>query len=166
MTFTGTSIDLARLSGCAFGITAPDALRPVAEALVVELGGEPVWVARQFRSLYHAALAFGANGIATLANETVTLLSHAGIDDAATVIAPLLSASLDNALRNSDAATTGPAVRGDARTVAAHLVALAGQHPRTVPAYREVTRLTVARAREARVLRDDVADAVLAELGD
>ena len=55
MTFTGTSIDLARLSGCPFGVTAPDQLRPVAEALVVEMGGDPVWVSERNRVLYHAA---------------------------------------------------------------------------------------------------------------
>jgi len=44
MTFTGTSVDLSRLADCPFGVTAPDALRPVAEALVVEIGGEPIWV--------------------------------------------------------------------------------------------------------------------------
>ncbi len=46
MTFTGTSIDLARLTGAPFGVTAPEQLRPVAEALVVEMGGDPVWVER------------------------------------------------------------------------------------------------------------------------
>ena len=49
MTFTGTSLDLARLAECCFGITTPEALRPVAEALVVEMGGEPVWVPEEAR---------------------------------------------------------------------------------------------------------------------
>ena len=44
MTFTGTAMDLDRLADCCFGVTAPEALRPVAEALVVEMGGEPVWI--------------------------------------------------------------------------------------------------------------------------
>ena len=35
MTFTGTALDLGRLADCAFGVTGPDALRPMAEALVV-----------------------------------------------------------------------------------------------------------------------------------
>ena len=56
-----TSTDVARLAGCSFGVTAPEALRPVAEALVVEMGGEPVWIADDMRPLYHAALASGAN---------------------------------------------------------------------------------------------------------
>ena len=57
MTFTGTSLDLGRLHRSSFGVTAPTALRPIAEALVVEMGGEPVWVEDEARPLYHAALA-------------------------------------------------------------------------------------------------------------
>ena len=44
MTFTGRREDLARLAGACFGITAPDPLRPIGEALVVEMGGDPQWV--------------------------------------------------------------------------------------------------------------------------
>src|SRR6476659_6707796 len=50
MTFTGTAVDLERLSGCCFGVTAPLAARPVAEALVLEMGSEPVWVAEADRA--------------------------------------------------------------------------------------------------------------------
>ena len=49
MTFTGTAMDLDRLADCCFGVTAPEALRPVAEALVVEMGAEPVWIAEEDR---------------------------------------------------------------------------------------------------------------------
>src|SRR5688500_16024133 len=66
MTFTGTAMDLVRLTDCCFGVTAPDALRPVAEALVVEMGAEPVWVEEAERARYHAALAHGANHLVTL----------------------------------------------------------------------------------------------------
>src|SRR4051794_10927553 len=37
LTFTGTSVDLQRLAGASFGVTAPGSLRPVAEALVLEM---------------------------------------------------------------------------------------------------------------------------------
>ena len=56
MTFTGRPEDLDRLAGAAFGVTAREELRPVAESLVVEMGGEPVWVPESARALYHAAL--------------------------------------------------------------------------------------------------------------
>ena len=52
-------------------MTAPDELRPVAEALVVEMGGEPVWVPESARPLYHAALSHGANHLVTLVNDAV-----------------------------------------------------------------------------------------------
>ena len=57
MTFTGRSDDVDRLRGTSFGVTAPEVLRPAAEALVIEMGGEPVFIAEEDRDLYHAALA-------------------------------------------------------------------------------------------------------------
>ena len=59
MTFTGTAMDVTRLTDCCFGITAPEPLRPVAEALIVEMGAEPVWISEADRPRYHAALAHG-----------------------------------------------------------------------------------------------------------
>jgi predicted short-subunit dehydrogenase-like oxidoreductase (DUF2520 family) len=166
MTFTGTSLDLNRLSGCPFGVTAPDAIRPVAEALVVEIGGEPVWVPEANRSLYHTALAFGANNLITLVNETVELLGKAGIENPNAIVAPLLNASLDNALRNSDGALTGPISRGDVNTVQAHLVELAKISPATLTAYKAMGRLTAERALEAGMLNVDQAQKLLQVLSD
>ena len=56
MTFAGRPEDVDRLAGATFGVTATDEMRPVAEALVLEMGGEPVWVPEPARPLYHAAL--------------------------------------------------------------------------------------------------------------
>ncbi len=165
MTFTGTSVDLTRLSGCPFGVTSPDVLRPVAEALVVEIGGEPVWVPEANRALYHAALAFGANNLVTLVNETVSLLNAAGIDDAERLIAPLFSAALDNALRNGDAALTGPISRGDVQTVKSHLDQLNSINPATVDAYIVMARLTTERALASGQLSAVAAEQLLDVLG-
>ena len=44
MTFTGREDDVDRIKGVSFGVTAPDQLRPAAEALVIEMGGEPVFI--------------------------------------------------------------------------------------------------------------------------
>jgi predicted short-subunit dehydrogenase-like oxidoreductase (DUF2520 family) len=51
----------------------------VAEALVVELGGEPIWVPESARPLYHAALTMGANYLVTLVNDATDTLARAGI---------------------------------------------------------------------------------------
>ena len=74
MTFTGTEVDLQRLAGACFGVTAPDALRLAAEALVIEMGAEPVWIEEAARPLYHAALAVGANHLVTLVAQSADML--------------------------------------------------------------------------------------------
>jgi predicted short-subunit dehydrogenase-like oxidoreductase (DUF2520 family) len=161
MTFTGRPEDLARLTGACFGITAPDPLRPIAEALVVEMGADPQWVDEEARPLYHAALAGGANHLATLVNESVDLLRRCGVDEPERLLAPLLGASLDNALRSGDAALTGPVARGDAGTVAAHVAVLREVSPDTAAAYVAMARLTADRALAAGLLKPEAAEALL-----
>jgi len=166
MTFTGTSIDLNRLSACPFGITTVQTLRPVAETLVVEIGGEPIWVPEENRGLYHAALTFGANNLMTLVTQTTELLEAAGITNPESLVAPLLGASLDNALRNGDAAITGPVARGDANTVREHLRVLADFDPAVTQAYRAMARLTAIRALASGTLQSQLAEELLIVLAD
>jgi predicted short-subunit dehydrogenase-like oxidoreductase (DUF2520 family) len=166
MTFTGTSIDLNRLSACPFGITTVQTLRPVAETLVVEIGGEPIWVPEENRGLYHAALTFGANNLMTLVTQTTELLEAAGITNPEALVAPLLGASLDNALRNGDAAITGPVARGDASTVREHLRVLAKFDPSVTQAYRAMARLTAIRALTSGTLQPQLAEELLTVLAD
>ncbi len=140
--FTGTSVDVTRLVGASFGVTTPEVLRPVGEALVLEAGGEPVWVQDALRPLWHAALAHGANHLVTLVAQAADLLRAAGAEDPGAVLAPLLGAALDGALRSGDAALTGPVSRGDAGTVRAHLDALPAD---AVASYVVLARLTADR---------------------
>lgn len=146
MTFTGRPEDVDKLSGATFGVTAPDELRPVAEALVVELGAEPVWVPETARPLYHAALTVGANHLVTLVNDALDLLTRSGVEQPARLLAPLLSAALDNALRLGDVALTGPVSRGDVATLRTHLATLAHDAPEMVPSYVAMARRTAERA--------------------
>ena len=88
------------------------------------MGGEPVFIPEEHRDLYHAALASAANHLVTLVAQAADLLRTAGVAEPARLLGPLLSASLDNALRFGDAGLTGPVARGDAATVAAHVAAL------------------------------------------
>ncbi|MGI8761002.1 MAG: Rossmann-like and DUF2520 domain-containing protein [Jatrophihabitantaceae bacterium] len=146
MTFAGRPEDLHRLAGASFGVTSPEQLRAVAETLVVEMGGEPVWVPESARPLYHAALTVGSNHLVTLVNDAVSLLGRAGVDEPARLLAPLLSASLDNALRLHDAALTGPVSRADVATVAAHLRTLDVEAPDASASYIAMARRSAERA--------------------
>jgi predicted short-subunit dehydrogenase-like oxidoreductase (DUF2520 family) len=145
MTFTGTDVDLPRLSGCVFGVTAHDAERPLVERLVSDLGGGVMWVEEARRTLYHAGLAHGANHLVTLVAQAMELLSAAGADDPAATLRPLLTAALDNALAEGDAALTGPIVRGDVNTVRAHLAEVTANAPETLPSYLALARATLDR---------------------
>ena len=146
MTFTGTALDVARLHDCVFGVTAGPDERAVTEELVADLGGRPMWVPEDKRTLYHAGLAHGANHLVTLVSEALEILAAAGADDPAGTLRPLLTAALDNALNHGDAALTGPIVRGDGNTVAAHLDNLLGDAPQTLPSYVAMARATLDRA--------------------
>ena len=146
MTFTGTELDLDRLRGCVFGMTAADGERAYAESLVADLGGVPLWVPEDKRTLYHAGLAHGANHLVTLVSQAMELLAASGADDPAATLRPLLSAALDNALASGDAALTGPIVRGDVRTVRAHLEDIAENAPATIPSYVAMAKATADRA--------------------
>jgi predicted short-subunit dehydrogenase-like oxidoreductase (DUF2520 family) len=165
MTFAGTPMDLPRLDGAGFGVTAPEPLRPIAEALVVEMGGEPQWVAEEMRPLYHAAMVSGANHLVTVVVTATELLARCGVEHPARMLAPLLGAALDNGLRYGDAALTGPVVRGDAGSVAAHVAELRRSAPETVASYIALARLTADRALAAGMLSSDSAEALLDVLG-
>lgn len=146
MTFTGTAVDVDRLAGCVFGLTAAPSERAFAECLVADLGGQALWVPEEMRTLYHAGLAHGANHLVTLVTEAMEILTAAGATDPAGTLRPLLTAALDNALVRGDAALTGPIVRGDAGTVQAHLEDLSANAPQTVPSYVAMARATLDRA--------------------
>lgn len=166
MTFTGRSDDVGRLAGVSFGVTAPEPLRPVAEALVVEMGGEPVWIPEDRRALYHAALAGGANHLVTLVVEAMDLLRDAGVEEPGRMLGPLLGASLDNALRLGMGGLTGPVARGDAGTVADHVAELGRVSPEGRRAYVALARLTADRALAAGLLKPEDAERLLEVLAD
>jgi len=166
MTFAGRPEDLDRLDGAPFGVTADPLLRPVAETLVVEIGGEPIWVEEQARPAYHAALTMGSNHLVTLVADAQEMLGAAGIPSASALLAPLLGAALDNTLRLGDAALTGPVSRGDAQTVAVHLATIAQRAPQLEPPYRAMALRTCERALASGRIDAQQAQAVRDVLGE
>ena len=162
MTFTGLSLDLARLKDCVFGVTADPVVLPVAQALAVEMGGEPVVVKEADRAQYHLALSHGSNHLVTVAAQARRLLEDIGVEDARRLLRPLMAASLDNALENGDSALTGPVSRGDVETVRGHRETLQALVAEGMPAdvlatWEALARATTDRAEARGALRPDVA---------
>lgn len=145
MTFTGASEDVARIVGTPIAVTASMGADLVADALALDLGGEPFRLADEDRATYHAALSHAANHLTTIVAQSEQLLRDVGIDDAGALLRPLLETALENALQRGDRALTGPVARGDIGTVAAHLEALEGQPEDIRLAYRALARATTAR---------------------
>ena len=159
MTFTGLSMDLQRLNGTSFAVTGPAPFLPIAQALVVEMGGEPVHVAEADRALYHAALAH-ASHLVTILGQAQQMLASIGIEDPAHYMGPLVRAAVDNALASGEGALTGPVARGDAGTVAAHMRALGeyAQGEKTgdiTDSYAALAHATAKRAHNRGLLNDE-----------
>ena len=166
MTFTGTAMDLERLADCVFGVTAPEGLRELAMALVLDMGGTPVWIAEEMRVTYHAALAHGANHLVTLIAQAMEVLAAAGVEHPDRALGPLVRAALDNALRLRDAALTGPVARGDVGTVERHLAALEALAPQVKDTYVALARATAVRALDSGRLRPAAAEPLLVTLAE
>jgi len=98
MVFTGTSLDLARLRESYCAVTAPTPVLPIGQALVVEMGSEPVIVAEADRGAYAEAVATATSFSAEIVRQSTGLLEGLGIDSPASVLGPLLRSSVETAL--------------------------------------------------------------------
>ncbi len=162
MTFTGTELDLSRLTDTVFGVSGELEVLPIAQALAVEMGGEPVVIAEADRPIYHAALAHGSNHLVTLVGQSASLLRSIGVSDPARMLGPLLRSTLDNALSTGESALTGPVARGDVRTVREHVRALdalaaRGEATDVPESYRHLSGATIDRALRRGKLSPEVA---------
>lgn len=124
---------------------------PLVTELAVDLGGRTFPVAETTRPLYHAAAAVASNHLVALLGQVERLGEAADIPVEA--LLALAQHSLENALALGPAqALTGPVVRGDEETIAAHRAALAEGAPDELAAYDELLALArrlVATDREA-----------------
>ena len=97
--FTGTSIDLRQLHDAYAAVTAPAAVLPIAQALAVELGCEPVVVAEADRAAYGEAIATATEFSASLLRQASALLGQAGVDEPGRYLSTLVHSTVDRALQ-------------------------------------------------------------------
>ena len=176
-----------RLSGVTFAIAAEGWLADYLPTLAARLGGRAVAIPDELRPLYHASAVLACGYVATLLDAAISSWSDLGTElgpdlgsklgpdlgsdtDAAqdaglNAVLPLARATLDAiAAAGPRAAATGPAMRGDADTVAAHLAALEQHAPHLAPLYRELTRASLPMAR-AKGVSDEALAALARQLG-
>jgi predicted short-subunit dehydrogenase-like oxidoreductase (DUF2520 family) len=98
MSFTGTSVDVARLAECCMAVTAPSPVLPIGQALVVEMGAEPVVIAEEDRERYAEAVVTASTFSLAIVNQARALLEQAGVEDPSRVLGPVIRSTIDNAL--------------------------------------------------------------------
>jgi predicted short-subunit dehydrogenase-like oxidoreductase (DUF2520 family) len=99
MSFTGTSLDLIRMREAWCVVSAPPVATPIAEALAVEMGMEPLHIAPENRETVAAAIALATTFPSSTIQEAAARLASAGISNPGAVMATLVRSSIENALR-------------------------------------------------------------------
>ena len=139
-----------RLSGVTFAVSATGWLAEFLPSLAERLEGQALSVPDELRPLYHASAVLACGYVGTLLDAAVGLWTRMGYteEDGVRAVAPLARATVEAiAAAGPVRAVTGPAVRGDAATIAAHLSLLEEHAPELVTLYRELTLASIPLAR-------------------
>jgi predicted short-subunit dehydrogenase-like oxidoreductase (DUF2520 family) len=99
MVFTGTSIDLVRLRESYCAVTAPTPVLPIGQALVVEMGAEPIIIAEADRADYAEAVSTATSFSTAIVRQATGLLEAIGVERPGDVLGPLVRSSVESALR-------------------------------------------------------------------
>lgn len=145
--FANVESSVESFVGVSFGLEAPDSmLRGWLLTLVEDLQGHAILLQPGQKALYHAALAIASNYTVTLyaIAEKLLLKLDAQPDSVQQALVSLMRASLVNLEKQGvPLALTGPLVRGDVKTIQAHLAALdALQQDEVAQVYRLLARLS------------------------
>lgn len=133
-----------------FGITADAKAKTQAETIVLALGGKPIYISSQQKSLYHAAACVASNYLVSLLNVVESIYQSIGINenDAKKAYLPLIYGSLKNIeLSGSVQALTGPIARGDSGTIQKHVDAINANLPQYASLYSSLGLVTIKLAR-------------------
>jgi predicted short-subunit dehydrogenase-like oxidoreductase (DUF2520 family) len=135
------------LHGATVAIEGDDELVALLADMAEALGATPVRLAPGTKAAYHAAAVLAAGGVTALLDAIREVAAVVGLDEAGAlrIYLPLLEQTVDNARAlGVERALTGPATRGDAGTISAHLAALGAGAPGALPVYRALLARDVA----------------------
>ena len=152
--FADTERAVEALHGATIAIEGDDQLATLLATMAEAIGGVPVRLASGSKPAYPAAAVLAAGGVTALLDTIRELAEVVGLDEqgALAIYLPLVEQTLGNARSLGIAgALTGPAVRGDAGTIAAHLAAIRADAPAAEPVYRALVerQISIAEGRRA-----------------
>lgn len=103
--FAGTSMDLRQLSAGYAAVTAPAPVLPIAQALAVELGCEPVVIAEEDRAVYAEAVGAATEFSRSIVRQAAGLLTEAGVPNPGAFLSALVHTTIDHALADAGSVT-------------------------------------------------------------
>lgn len=109
ISFTGTTIDLRQLQAAFAAVTAPAAVLPIAQALAVEMGCEPVVITEEDRPAYAEAIATASEFSRSIVQQATSLLRGVGIDNPGGYLSALVGSTVEQALRAASDPLAPPA---------------------------------------------------------
>ncbi|MDO5710167.1 MAG: DUF2520 domain-containing protein [Micrococcales bacterium] len=160
MRFTGSPSDLERLPDACVAVTTTPALRPVGEALVIEMGAEPVWVDAAGRARYAAAVAHAVDHLPVVVDQAAELLLAARVVGGRRLLATLMLTALEGALRGQTRGD-GVAALADLDSLRADLETLHESAPDSRAVHLALARAAASRAIAAGVLPSADVDGLL-----
>jgi predicted short-subunit dehydrogenase-like oxidoreductase (DUF2520 family) len=98
MHFTGTSVDLLVLKNSTIAVSAPEVLVPIAQALAIELGGEPIVVAENQRAAFAEAFEVASSFSSLVVQQAIGILEQAEVLEPAKLIGPVVRSAVEKAL--------------------------------------------------------------------
>lgn len=101
ISFSGTSMDLRQLSVAFAGVTAPAPVLPIAQALAVEWGCEPVVIAEEDRAAYAEAIATASEFSRSIIGQSTSILRSVGVENPGGFLSALVSSTVERALREA-----------------------------------------------------------------
>jgi len=151
---------LVALPGATVAIEGDDALLDLLAEMAESIGCMPVRLEPGSKAAYHAAAVLAAGGLTALLDVVAAVAAPTGLDEAGAlaVYGPLAAQALANAgALGTGVALTGPAVRGDAGTITAHLAAVAIAGDEELEVYRALGLRQVTMAETRRGLAPEAA---------
>lgn len=98
MVFTGTSLDLASLKESTVAVTAPAPVLPIAQALAVEVGAEPIVIAEADRAAYADTVDALGQLAGAIVRQSLEALSAIGVEEPSRTVSSIARAAVDAAL--------------------------------------------------------------------
>lgn len=148
---SGSKLSLQQFSGTACVAEGVDPALEALQPLVTSIGGKWLPVASIDRGLYHASVSIVSNITKAVAWKAQKWQRRAGLpeDTAQAVTHQLLHSTMEDLFRaGARQSITGPVVRGDTSTIAAHIEAIESAHPEDVEIYRVLARTVLELAQD------------------